>query len=315
MLVNLANKKGMSNETLVLFIVTLGLMVGLLFLNKGVGEASDKAAVVTACKASVDRNARLHIGGIDFPTRINCPAREIKITKAGSPEANEKANRIIADAMYDCWYQYGEGKLNLFSDEATFCAVCSFINIKAAEPVTGLTYYLMTEQLPDRSGRLYHDYLASYKTAKAEDVLGKIQNKPFLTELGQHELKAESDYAIVIVYTKGIDELKRIARHILAQSTESKAGYMIGVFGGGLAGAGAFVTLATIGVAAGPAGWVALGVGVTVIGIASGIAFLFSGDAPPEWASYIVLREWNADETTNILKDELGCTYYPTKLE
>ncbi|MEK6853962.1 MAG: hypothetical protein AABX60_01385, partial [Nanoarchaeota archaeon] len=159
------------------------------------------------------------------------------------------------------------------------------------------------------------DYLASYKTAKAEDVLGKIENTPLLAELEQHELEGKSDYAIVFVYRRGIDEIKRIARHITGQSTESQAGYIIGVFGGGLAGSGAFLTLTTIGVAAGPAGWIALGAGVTVVGIASAVAFFLSGDAPPEWASYIVLREWNADETTNILKDELGCTYYPTKLE
>ncbi|MEK6837277.1 MAG: hypothetical protein AABX69_01380, partial [Nanoarchaeota archaeon] len=177
MLVNLANKKGMSNETLVLFIVTLGLMVGLLFLNKGVGEASDKAAVVTACKASVDRNARLHIGGIDFPTRINCPAREIKITKAGSPEANEKANRIIADAMYDCWYQYGEGRLNLFSGEGTFCSVCNFAKIDTKEPVTGLPDFLLRTPMPnDREGRTYYTYLSGgFRTSEATtDLVGKV---------------------------------------------------------------------------------------------------------------------------------------------
>jgi hypothetical protein len=173
----------------------------------------------------------------------------------------------------------------------------------------------MTEQLPDKSGRLYHDYFAGYKTSKAEDVLGKIESTPILTGLEQHKLEGRSDYAILFVYRKGIEEMKRVIRHVTAQTTESQVGYAIGVFGGGLAGSGAFVALTTIGIAAGPAGWVALGAGVTIIGIAAGVSFLFSGDTPPEWASYIVLREWNADETAKILKDELGCTYYPASLE
>lgn len=302
----------MATGTLVLLVLALVIIVlaSNSFLGKRYVEANDMSLTAAACRGSVERNARLHIRGFEFPTTLNCPAQNIKITTA-----DEQAKKIIADAMYYCWSQYGEGKLNLFSDEGTFCSVCAFIDIETDKPVTGLPDYLMSEQIPDKSGRYYHDYLASYRTSKAEDVLGEIKDTPLLNKLKQHELRGKSSHAIVFVYAKGVKEMEKIIRHITAQTTESQVGYEIGVFGGLATGAGAFATLATIGVASGPAGWIALGAGLTVVGVVQLGSFLLSADTPPEWASYIVLREWNAVDTGNILKEELGCTYFPTPLE
>src|SRR3989338_11185932 len=151
--------------------------------------------------------------------------------------------------MYDCWYQYGEGKLNLFKDEATFCSVCAFVNIEAAESVKGLPAYLMTEQVPDKSGKLYSDYLANYKTSKAEQVLGAIKDTPLLDRASEAELKGKTNYAVVFVYAKGKDEPEKLAKHLTAQTTAGKTGLIIGVGAGTVAGTTAALTLVSFGVA------------------------------------------------------------------
>lgn len=305
------NKKGLEKVTLVLLVAMLTVLIAYLFFNKGFAEASNKSVDVTACRASVDRNARLHISGFEFPISINCPARNIKITKS-----DDSAKRTIADAMADCWYQYGEGKLNLFKDEATYCAVCSFISIESEEPIKGLPAYLLTEQMPDGSGEFYHDYLASYKTSKAEDVLGKIKDTQLIEDAAKSEIEGKSTYAILFVYRKGKDEIEKVANHLKLKTAEAKAGLVIGVGAGSVAGASAAVTLISLGVAAGPVGWAALGVGVTVLGISEAASFFLSSDNVPEWVSYIMLREWSAADTDdNVLKDELECTYFPAELE
>ena len=310
------NKKGLENETLVLLILaSVAVIFSVFYFNKGIGEASNRSVEVTACKASVDRNARLHINGIEFPASLNCPARNIKITKADDEAAQDSAKKLIADAMYDCWYMYGQGRLNLFKDEATFCSVCAFVNIEATEPVKGLPAYLLTEQSPDKSGKLYSDYLASYKTSKAEQVLGAIKDTPLLDRASEAELKGKSNYAIVFVYAKGKDELEKLANHLFAQTTAGQTGLIIGVGAGTVAGTTAALTLLSFGIAAGPVGWAALGVGVSVLAIAEAVSFFASPDNVPEWAALTALREWNPSETQNILRDDFGCTYFPTKLE
>lgn len=305
----------MANETLILLVLMLAAIVSYLFFSKGIGEASDRSAAVTACRESVYRNARLHISGIEFPTTVNCPAHKIKITKTDTDDAQEAAKKTIADAMYDCWLQYGEGKLNLFKDEATFCAVCSFINIEDDKAVKGLMAYLMNEQIPDKSGRLYADYLASYKTSKAEQVLGAIKGTPLVDRASGGELKAKSTYAVAFVYAKGKDELEKLGKHLTAQTTAGKTGLVIGVGAGTVAGATTALTLVSLGVAAGPVGWAALGVGVSVLAVVEVVSFFASPDNVPEWAAFTALREWNPVDTENILKNEFGCTYFPAKLE
>ncbi|MBI2143638.1 hypothetical protein HYU17_00610 [Candidatus Woesearchaeota archaeon] len=312
------NKKGLENETIVLLAVVVAMILLSFKFMGGVAEASESSADATACKGSVQRNANLHIRGFEFPAAIECPAQDIKITKTSTPSAQEKAKRRIANAMYDCWNNFGEGKLNLFIDEATYCTVCAFIDIRAGEPVAGLSQYLMDEEIPDRSGRLYIDYLSSFKTSKAEQVLGTLKNTPLLGTVEKGELK-KGTYASIFVYAKGEDQIAEVARHLTAQTAEGKAGLVIGVGGGALAAGGTMLAVASIGVVAGPPGWVVLGAGAAAFGVFYGmseaVSFLTSRDNVPEWAAFTVLREWNGVNSGSMLKNEIGCTYYPAELE
>lgn len=315
----LLGKKGIEKESLVLLIFVAAVLIfSITVILKGSAEASESSAEVAACKGSVLRNAQLRISGIEFPTDIHCPTRNVLISDDDT-KSPDKAKSLIAKEMYYCWDQYGEGKLNLFRDEATFCAVCSFISIDSEAPVTGLLGYLLTEQLPDRSGRLYYGYLSGFTTDKAKSVLGDaLKNPELLTAATGIELE-KGDYAIVFVYAKGKDELEKLKRHLSSETFAGQAGFVAGVGGGALAAGGTMMALTTIGVVAGPPGWVVLGAGAAafgvVYGMSEGISFIFSPDNVPEWASFIVLRPWNEKETANILQNDLGCEYFPVPLE
>ncbi len=323
------HKKGIEKATLVFLILGLSIAVFYLFFNRSIAEAGDRSAAVTACKASVAKNSVLRIGALEFPTSLNCPARSIKISKAGDEESNASANKRIAESLYDCWYQYGEGKLNLYQGEGTFCSVCTFIDIEAEKPVGGLPDYLMSEDVPDNSGRLYIDYLLGYSTPKAGKMLGSdvVKGSPLFdaaakSELeGKSKLEGKTTYANIFVYAKGKDELEKLKRHLTAETIAGKVGLVIGVAGGGVAAGGTMVAVATLGAAlGGPPGWVVLGVGAAAFGIvytmSEAVSFIYSPDNVPEWAAFTVIRKWNAEDTADdVLKGELGCDYFPAALE
>jgi len=305
----------MEKETLVLLILALVFLVWYVFFSDVYRLSTDQSASVVTCKASVEKNAKLHLRGIEFPTSVNCPAESLAITDVKT--ANEK----IANSMYDCWYKFGEGKLNLFRDEATFCSVCTFIDVKTDKPVTGPLLYLMEHQVPDKSGKLYYDYLAGFQTDKAKEVLSEMAtaHHDILDSVTNKELAPKSSYATIFVYAKGEAEIENVVNHMLLRTTEGRLGMAFGVGFGAAAGGTAMVTLVGLGVSAGPAGWIALGAGLTIWGIAEAATYILSPDNVPEWASFIVLREWDAkkdpEKTADILTNEIGCNYFPTKLE
>ena len=309
-------KRGIEKETLVLLILALGFLVWFVGFHNTTRQYAEQSVSVTACKASVERNAKLHINGIQFPTSIDCPAQNIAITSDDSP--NDK-NEKIARAMYDCWYEYGQGKLDLYKGEGTFCSVCAFVDVKTDQPVTGVSDYLLNHQVPDKTGKLYYDYLASYQTSKAKDVLGALKSEPLLATSTGADLKGKNIYAVLFVYSKGKDSLEILARHLTAQTIAGEAGLIIGVGGGTLAAGGVMVGLATVGLVGGPPGWVIAGAGAVVFSVVYGGAelttFLLSPDNVPEWASFSILRDWNKDQSSQILNDDMGCDYFPTRLE
>lgn len=324
------NKRGVGIDKVTLSFLIIALVVVIFYftvLNREVAEAGSRSASVTACKSSVDSNSRLHFGAIEFPGHLNCPARSIEITRSLTEKQQEDAKKMIATEMYDCWYQYGEGRRNLFKGEGTFCSVCSFIDVTAKEPVEGLFTYLADEPIPGNSGKSYYDYLAGFQTPQAKDILGDVAAKsPDIIDVGARSgLKGKSDYAVLFVYVKGKDQLEKVIRHLSSQTIAGEAGLVIGVSTGVVVGTGAAVGTATaltmlgVGVAGGPVGWIAVGAfgaGFASSLVASEItSFILSHDNVPEWAAFTVIREWKGAETAKMLIEEIGCTEFPVRLE
>ncbi|MBI2175825.1 hypothetical protein HYU40_00560 [Candidatus Woesearchaeota archaeon] len=306
-------KRGIEKATLVLLISAVALLLFyLLSVFKGASNAAESSADLAACKGSVLRNAQLRISGIEFPTDIRCPARNVVIKNTKEPKDQKAAKETIAKEMYYCWDQYGKGRLNLFKDEAVFCAVCSFINIDSDTPVTGLPDYLMNTQIPGNSGTLYYSYLAGFQTDNAQSVLGDAFVKDPKLRTAAEELSLEKgNHAVVFVYAKGKDEIEKVVRQLTLQTTYGKAGMAIGATSG-VAVAG------TIAIAFGvsnPIGWVALGAGAVTWGGVELVTLLISPDNVPEWATFTTLIEWNGENTAKALQSGFGCDNYPVPLE
>ncbi|MBU0930126.1 MAG: hypothetical protein KJ623_03565, partial [Nanoarchaeota archaeon] len=118
------SRKAISEETLTYLIIAV---VGLIIMAWATTSIADTIKSTTdkeACRASVELKAqtilKIPVGG-NVP--LKCKSQELKITDKNQ----EKMKETIANAMYDCWYQYGEGKIDfikLFSNTAVECYIC-----------------------------------------------------------------------------------------------------------------------------------------------------------------------------------------------
>ncbi len=283
-------------------------VVILSFLGK-ISFVANEISVEEQCRASVIRNARYHVAGLELGSEIDCPTRNLELKNdLSQDEAKEK----LAKAMYTCWRQFGQGKLNLFSGDGVYCNVCYIVDVKTKEPITGFTEYLLKTPSPTEN-KYYYDYLGSFETTKADEVLGEIDlNRIRLDDYEISNKPGDNKYAVLFVYAKGQDNFEKIKRQLLAQSAAGKVITPVATGVSIAAGVGTAVAIITapvsvpVIVVVGAA--VAVGTGVFVA--TQWVGSLFNPDSPPDWAAFNLLRAWNPDETPAILKEELGCRQF-----
>lgn len=184
-LIKIENKKAEITSSQIITIVLTLVGFGLILLMYSVlapGETSDREV----CHASVIARATLpeNFGGKAkeaFPLR--CKTRKVCFTtkilgkgdcedtlgnsfdtvrvSSNKDKIEEDIQKFLAREIADCWGMMGEGKVQVFSREATFsedskkCVVCSRIafdeNVqKKISSVTGLGNYLMTHKVPNK---------------------------------------------------------------------------------------------------------------------------------------------------------------------
>jgi len=250
------------------------------------------------CRASVEKNKNMHlIRGMDISKEINCRTNELTI--AGDDEQQMK--RILANEMRDCWYQYGEGKWNLFSGEGSFCAICSIVDFETEKPLTGFSKYLMDTTLPNKD-ITYADYLQGYSTKQTEKIKSAMtpeQIKAFEKET----LDTTKKYAIVFSYVRGQDQMEEYARHVTMQTESGKySAYASVAVGGATAVA---VTFTFIALGSNPVGWAVIGATVTAVALTE-FATTFLRETKVEHISFIVLEEYSAESLETI-----GCQELP----
>ena len=292
-----------SQSRLVYLVLALVIGVILFYFVGKWNSAVDDAASVEKCRISVERNAKLKIGLLRLDADdLECPVRKISI---GENVKQEEAKEKIAREMYTCWRQFGRGKLDLFRDDGVYCKVCSIIDLETDEDISGFSEYLLTTPSPT-AGLYYYDYLSSFETSRAEEVVGK--KLPVIGHDGKEtentdklqssdSLGTDKKYAVIFVYAKGSDSWKKIKDQLsngVLHGSSIIAGVGVGSGVAGLAiGATLFipgVNLAVVGVAAGTFGLIA-----TVSAIQTAAWML--KDDNVEWFAFNVLKEWN---------DELG---------
>ena len=253
------------------------------------------------CRQSVDAAALSNIGGIDLSAEVNCPTqyKEIKTNDENI------IKRELANQMSDCWWQFGEGKKELFSAASkTYCVVCSVTSFENKDKkVRGFSKYLIETNVPGKKIR-YIDYFNGYETSKADEVVGGIDPET-MAGLENEELNTSKDYATLFVYAKGKDEMQKIANHLFMKTPEGKGAAIVGGIAGVAGGIGAVSVLGFF--ISNPVGWAA-GFGAVTLVTIEYIFYRFSSDNAPEWAAFVVFREYNSEA----IKD-LGCMELPAK--
>jgi hypothetical protein len=125
--------------------VVLAILVLLVYVYFGtrIAAVGDEALPRESCRSSVIVKANAKIA--DNAISLNCHTQFVDIKKNGvikngnnidSPLNEDGVKRAIADELYDCWYEFGEGKIQPFGSELLqnkkHCVICSEISFDDA---------------------------------------------------------------------------------------------------------------------------------------------------------------------------------------
>ncbi len=192
-------KRGeITTQQLVIIIILIVSFVIILFLlfRLNLGTTSDKeichnSVVLKSKSASI-------VGELDCKTNYLCisgggkceginPTETVKV----DPENKEEIIKAMADEMADCWWMFGEGKLDYIDIKAfekeTACAICSIVKfddkIQEAQE-EGITYeeFLnnLTNQIEDRDETYIHYFFDVYTIENLLDK-DKVIKKDYQT--------------------------------------------------------------------------------------------------------------------------------------
>jgi len=160
------------------------------------------------CKSSVYATSLSPGGNPIFKEgEINCPIR--------FKDFRGDARREIANEMYHCWDNYGEGTLSLFSEvKGTYCAPCTIFTLNKDQD--DFTQFLYEEKYkPDTFSftKVEKVEYMKFLAAKTSDEFDPDYNQ-FKDQKIPNELKKENDYIIMLYYVKGETELQEFARFV-----------------------------------------------------------------------------------------------------
>ncbi|MBS3155085.1 hypothetical protein J4404_01155 [Candidatus Woesearchaeota archaeon] len=164
------DKRAMSMTVLVTLIVLLAGAVVLMFATSSISGVIKSSSDKEACKQSVLLNSQKLTSILNIPLKCKSQDQTIK-----NENDLKNAKEIIAKGMYNCWNQFGEGKLDFMGeDSGVFCFICNKIGFDDSlkgKNIIGLGQYLKEEQVP-LLGKTYAEYL------NWENDLNEINNIP-----------------------------------------------------------------------------------------------------------------------------------------
>ena len=179
------NKAELTTQQIVMLIILIVSFVIILFLvfRLNLGETSQKEI----CHNSVILKERSLVGvTLDCKTNYICisggedcenfnPSETIKID-LNNPDAEKLIMKTIADEMADCWWMFGEGKVDYVGDYSGYhCAICSIIHFdkeiqdKVSKTITYDDFYSYLENTKKDDSQTYLKYLygsPSFSTIK-----------------------------------------------------------------------------------------------------------------------------------------------------
>lgn len=287
--------------SLVFLIIILITAFILLKFQSNIKNAYAEAAAKQTCKTSVQAHAALKLRYADFSGEIKCPTSYLKI----NDKSEEIAKKKVADAMFDCWDQFGKGKLDLFTDDSVYCTICHRITFGKEVQINKLTEYLAAKQ-PQGQKISYLQLLTAEKTQNSE-FLKELENKKIADTI---DASKNNEYAIIFTYIKGkkyLDEYLEKAKYTAPGIGLIALGF--GIFkAGGVIGAGlSAITTPAVGV---PVGLTVSSAGGFVMSVGALWSFLggyFAG-VPFEHISLISFIPYDAQNIQS-----LNCKEIPVK--
>jgi len=233
----------------------------------------------------------------DIVSDVNCPTQEVVIKEKLDTKAGQvKAEKQIATAMYDCWDQFGQGKLELFESKIgtdMYCVMCSHITFKENDKkIDGFINYLQENTIPSDTETTYAEYLTGYQTLDKLQMFKENLNS-FMQQNNAHEIITSSDYAVTFFYYKEgyMDKIKSTA---------------LGMIGGATIGTAVPVGFLIAGTTIGTGGLAAIGVAIFALG--TGIGAVLGSDKSANWNSGVMLIPLQSEQLS-----DLKCSYLPAK--
>lgn len=136
----------------IIMILMLVLLAALLYPEYNLFTRIATKTPYDVCRQSVEQASFMRLGNIELSPFLKCQTEQITIKE----KDEETAKKKIADALYNCYYQFGRGEKELFSGTGTFCFVCSTIDFEDEGKKIG--------SLPEFNKYLFENYANTKET-------------------------------------------------------------------------------------------------------------------------------------------------------
>jgi len=198
------NKKGelTTQQIIGLIVLITSFAIILLFIFRlDLGETTNKEI----CHNSVliQSQSALKTGGLDCKTNYvcisggeDCEGINPTTTRYVNPANENEIMGVIADEMADCWWMFGEGKVDYVGDwiskpdllETRHCAICSIVKFDSR----------IQERFPEITSERFYNYLFSKKFDDSQTYLKYLYNLFSIPLDGQIEdISTREKYSVV----------------------------------------------------------------------------------------------------------------------
>ena len=176
------HKAAITQETLIYVIIIVVSFIVLGYAALKIAGLIGPTMIKETCHTSVILRSSALLKGTHFTPELlplKCKTQQIEISSSDT----EEISRELANAMYDCWWQLGEGKIDFFDSiswwnitnplakEVSSCVICSQISFKdaALNKKINLVDYMSKTRIPNRD-ITYLDYFNNQKTILPSDI-------------------------------------------------------------------------------------------------------------------------------------------------
>lgn len=181
MMLNKKSEMGVMIQV-ILIIIIAAILIGLfakIYLETRNLNAIEKCRLSVLAKEKISQLASAGTRVFDSPTKLECYANYIDVTpkkiyknqnkQSAFPYTEDNLNKILAMEMYDCWYQFGQGRIKPFT-AGKRCVICAQItfdsDFQTQNPkILGFDEYLENTKIP-RTETTYLDYLTNKQSGK-----------------------------------------------------------------------------------------------------------------------------------------------------